>query len=155
MQRHDYLVRQVEQFLKFVRRLFKLLAGGNPAEVENELQSASREAGLDLGLLRALPVEEVLRMLSPGGQVDHVRCWYVAELFLADASRARLEGNDEDARAASLKSLRLFLAAYPKAYSPLGAADTEKKIEELAAALGTPLPPSIAAPLEAFRARSG
>lgn len=152
MDRRDYMFRQIEQLMKFVRRLLKLLAGSNPAEVENELQSASREVGLDINLLRLLPLDEVLRMLSPGGQADHVRCWYVAELLYADAARARHQGQEAEARDASLKSLRLFLAAYPTAFSPLGAEETEKKIESLAAELGT-LPASIAGPLETFRAR--
>ncbi len=153
MQKRDYLVRQVEQLLAFVRRLLRLLAGGNPAEVESELQAATREVGLDLLLLRALPADEVLRMLSPGGKVDHLRCWYAAELLYVDAARARQGGDAAAERDSVIKSLRLFLAAWPKAFSPAGAAETEKKIEELAAALGEPLPAAVAAPYEAFRSR--
>ncbi|MFN7132640.1 MAG: hypothetical protein ACK4N5_11205 [Myxococcales bacterium] len=151
MQKRDYLIRQVEQLVAFVRRLMRLLTGGNPQELEQELQSASSEVGLDLGLVRALPTEELLRLLAAGGQLDHARCWYLAELLYVDAVRAA-RGGDPLARGLGLKALRLFLVAYPKALSPLGQADSASKIDALVGLVGEPLPEPLAGELAAFRA---
>ena len=118
MYRRDYLLRLIEEMGRTVARIRALLVRGGVADVETELQTGARLAGLELQAIRALTVDSLLVLLRPTSDVDPTRARIVAHLLELDAERARVTG-DEEAAARSLAKARRLLDAVGGEKQPL------------------------------------
>ena len=97
---------------RVLARVRELLVAGKTTEAREELERASRGAGLDLGLALTLAPASVLPLLSTGGEVDRSKCALLAELLFLEHRRALVDGQVEQAERARDRALMLFDLAY-------------------------------------------
>lgn len=154
MVQRDYILRLIEQMgamLAELRRAILGRMGGDAGSeraaadhAEDVLRRAAGEAGMDLALARAASADALPAMLSPGGEVDPMRCWLLAEVLMTDGVQRWHEGNPESARSSLAKAAVLFkltgpgfhLAGFPEAQDRL------EEIESLLARLSAGAPGS-------------
>ncbi|MGI9627769.1 MAG: hypothetical protein ACR2QM_13110 [Longimicrobiales bacterium] len=134
----DYILRMIEQLGAALIQMRRAILGGSAAagEVEQTLRRAAGGAGMDLDLARATTTEGLIAMIAPTGEVDPMRCWILAELFLTEGLDRSHHGDPDGATAALKKSAALFrllgpeavIAGYPEAAERL--AEIERLLEE-------------------------
>ena len=139
MPQRDYILRLIEQIGAALIELRKAIFGGasRDQDVEDILRRSASGAGMDLDLARAAAAEALPAMIAPTGEVDPLRCWVLAELFLTDGAHQMTLGDTEAARVALSKAGTLFkllgpdvhIADYPEAAVRL--AEIEALLEEL------------------------
>lgn len=125
MPQRDYILRLIEQLGATLIELRKAILGGSAdaGSVEDQLRRAASGAGMDLDLARAASPGALPVMIAPTGEVDPLRCWVLAEMFLTDGLHRSEQGDDHAADQALAKAEVLFallgsqahLAGYPEA----------------------------------------
>lgn len=133
----DYILRMIEQLGAALIELRKAIMGGaaDTGTVEDRLRHASASAGMDLDLARAASPDALHVMIAPTGEVDPLRCWVLAEMFLTDGVHRLEQGDDEASERALEKAAVLFrllgsqahLAGYPEADERLEEIETLRK----------------------------
>jgi len=152
MAQRDYILRLIEQMGAVLAELRRAILGRTRDDTESEraaadqtedvLRRAAGEAGMDLSLARAASADALPAMLSPGGEVDPMRCWLLAEVLMTDGVQRWHEGSSEAARSSLAKAAVLFkltgpgfhLAGFPEARDRL------EEIESLLARLPSETP---------------
>ncbi|HXV59805.1 MAG TPA: DUF6483 family protein [Vicinamibacteria bacterium] len=110
MFQRDYILRLLEQFARAIGAILTLRKAGRLDDAEAAIAEASREfVGLDVDTLLALPVEQVVALLSPGGSPDPAKCLVVAELLFEKGEVSTLRDDEASAYRARLRSLGLLL----------------------------------------------
>ncbi len=136
MHQRDFVLRMIEQLgivLSALRRL--ILGGGDPEAVGQALTDAASQAGMDIGLLRALSVETLYALVTTTGEVELTRCWLMAELLYLDGLGASLEDRREDARDSLTKARSLYDMVRPAGGLLIGLPEAAGRIEEIDALL--------------------
>lgn len=154
MVQRDYILRLIEQMGAVLAELRRAILGrmrgdagsegAAASQTEDVLRRAAGEAGMDLALARAASADALPAMLSPGGEVDPMRCWLLAEVLMTDGVQRWHEGSTEAARSSLAKAAVLFkltgpgfhLAGFPEARDRL------EEIESLLARLPAEPPAS-------------
>jgi hypothetical protein len=112
MLRQDYIIRQIEQLVRFVARLLRLLRQESDQQVGDEIDSGLRNlSGLSLELINTLSLRGLLDMMRSGEKTDVFRCLAVAELLAIHAEVTSRRGDDRSALTARVKALTLYLEA--------------------------------------------
>lgn len=147
MARQDYILRMIEQIGQFLVELRKLIVGGGAGggSVEQQLRSASQQAGLDLALARVATAETLMLLVAPTGEVEPGRCWLCAETLYLDGLNAELVGRLQEARDRYAKARLLFSMVAPMGVFLVGlpeAADRIRDIDDRLAGLDSPPPPA-------------
>src|SRR5437016_1386373 len=106
MERRDYILRLIQQLGRLFSRARELLAGGQSAAAQEELERAA--AGLGGGLARALTDDSLIALLTVGGEPDVAKRVVLAELFYVEALRARERGAVGETQRLFARSLRLY-----------------------------------------------
>jgi hypothetical protein len=115
----DYILRLIEQFGRIMRMLRDRILGRKVRtdETADQLRKIAAEAGLDLGIARALAPESLSILVTFSGDVEAGRCWLLAELLYLEGLQARSDGNGEDAQACFQRAQVLF-AMLPADWRP-------------------------------------
>jgi hypothetical protein len=132
MQR-DYILRMIEQMALIVARLRRRILGGDPGAAD-DLQSEAARHGVDLPLAKAMDVESLLLVLSPGGYPEPAHCWLMAEMLYLDGLHAEAAGRIDESLGSYRRSLRLFLALDPRVIG--GIPEAAERIAELERRIG-------------------
>ncbi|MCD4750698.1 MAG: DUF6483 family protein [Thermoanaerobaculales bacterium] len=111
--RHDYILRLIRQLAQAIGRLVSRAQNADPEEVWQELEQALEDlTGLDLPLLRRLPLEQLLGGLRMGEGTDSIRTLAAAEVLAVDAELNERSGRPEDETAKlRFKALGLYAVA--------------------------------------------
>ena len=109
MFRNDYILREIEQLVQFIVRLFRLDAR-QMEELEGDVDKAARQfTGLKFDTLKALPADQLLALFKPGDRLDVTKAFSSAMLLAREAeTRARLTGDPVDAPIQLAKAVILF-----------------------------------------------
>lgn len=109
MIRNDYILREIEQLVQFIVRLFRLDTV-EMTELSGEIESVAKQfAGLNLETLKKLPADQLLDLFKLGGRPDVMKIFSAAILLAREAeARARLTGDPLDAPVQMAKALILF-----------------------------------------------
>lgn len=140
MVQRDYILRLIEQMGAVLAELRRAILGrmrgdggsegAVASQTEDVLRRASGEAGMDLALARAASVDALPAMLSPGGEVDPMRCWLLAEVLMTDGVQRWHEGSPEGARSSLAKAAVLFKLTGP-GFHLAGFPEARDRIEEI------------------------
>ncbi|HSF15778.1 MAG TPA: DUF6483 family protein [Vicinamibacteria bacterium] len=110
MFQRDYILRLLEQFARALGVILSLRKAGRLEDAEADIAEASREfVGLDVVTLLALPLDQVVALLSPGGSPDPAKCLVLAELLFEKGEVSALRDDEASAYRARLRSLGLLL----------------------------------------------
>lgn len=132
MPQRDFILRMIEQLGAMLVALRKMIVGGgDPRQIEDRLQTASRESGLELDLLRGLTLESLLMLVAPSGEVEPTRCWLMAEVLGLDGLQAAKDGRHEQARASLLKARALFDLIRPAGGVIVGIPEAADRIADI------------------------
>lgn len=112
MQTRDHLLRQIEALGRILSRLRELITGGATASANSDIQSAMREAGLELAMANALDPATLIMLLG-GPALDPRRALLVGSLLHLDGLRARADGDAGWASRSFAGALALLTAARP------------------------------------------
>jgi hypothetical protein len=112
MKREDYLLRMIAQTAQILAHIRRLLAEGKHAEAGEELERASRQGGIDLGLVIGLDEASVRPLLLTGGEFDRPKCALFAEVVYLEWLRARALGRIDRAERCARRALLLYALAY-------------------------------------------
>ena len=158
MERRDYILRQIEQLSRILRRVLELLHLRRPAEARAELEAGARTLGIRLPMASALTSDSLLALLSLSGRLDGGAALAYAELLRAESLIAREEGDTRRAAASAEKALRLLLRLRSESADDASArsadldAHADATINELLTSLaGTDLPSALRAEIERYR----
>ena len=107
--RNDYILREIEQLVQFIVRLFHLDVR-QIEKLEGEVDRASREfTGLGFPTLEALPADQLLLLFKPGDRLDVTKAFASAMLLSRAAeTRMRLTGDPVNSPIQLVKALILF-----------------------------------------------
>jgi hypothetical protein len=132
MQQRDYILRMIEQMGAVLARLRQQLLGGAP--VAEEARQEADRAGVDLDLARVLDAESLVELLSPEGQPDITRVWFIAELLYLDGLQSEQAGRLDEAVGYFRKALRLYLTLDPRILG--GLPEAGERVTDLESRLG-------------------
>ena len=132
MAQRDYILRMIEQMGEILIALRNTIVGGTASAriIEEKLEAAASQSGLDLGLARAASPETIQMMVAPMGEVEPGRCWLVAEILYLDGLHAQLDGRSDEADASFRKSLPLYVMLEPRGLF-LGIPEAPERIREI------------------------
>lgn len=110
MLHRDFLLRQIEQFIRALLDALGLLKSGSVEVARDRLaRMADEVVGLPLTLLRHMPEDQLMAMLRPASEFDSPRAFYIGQLLYADALAREAEGVPEGQLRTALT---LLLAAW-------------------------------------------
>jgi hypothetical protein len=136
MLRQDYIIRQIEQLVRFVARLLRLLKQESEQQAGDEIDSGLRNlSGLSLELIKTLSLRGLLDMMRSGDKIDVFRSLAVAELLYIHGEVSRRRGDDRAALTARVKALTLYMEALISFRHP-ALAEPETRAQELIGLLG-------------------
>ena len=132
MAQRDYILRMIEQMGEILISLRNMIVGGTASAriIEEKLEAAASQSGLDLSLARAASPETIQMMVAPMGDVEPGRCWLVAEVLYLDGLHAQLDGRPEEADASFRKSLPLYVLLEPRGLF-IGLPEASERIREI------------------------
>lgn len=132
MAQTDYILRMIEQLGQMLAALRNMILGRGIASqlIEQRLEAAATQSGLNLGLARAASPETIEMMVAPTGDLEPGRCWLVAEILYLDGLHAQLDDRPTDAVASFSKALPLYLLLKPKGLF-LGLPEADERIGEI------------------------
>lgn len=135
----DYILRLVEQLAKTLVGIVALRKARRLQEAGTALTEAAKNfVGLDVETLLALPVEQIVTLLSPGGVLDPAKAIVVAELLAEKGELSALEEEEAVAYRARLRALGLLLELSAReGLARVPDADRlREKIDDLSTAIG-------------------
>ncbi len=110
MFQRDYILRLVEQLAKTLGVVLTLKKARRFDEAELAIAEAAKNlVGLDVQTLLAIPVDQILTLFSPGGNLDAGKCIVVAELLYEHGEIRSRPGEEETAYHARIRALSLLL----------------------------------------------
>jgi hypothetical protein len=131
MLRQDYIIRQIEQLVRFVARLLRLLKQQSAQQAGDEIDLGLRNlSGLSLELIKTLSLRGLLDMMRSGDKTDVFRSLAVAELLNIHAEVCQRRGADRAALTARVKALTLYMEALISFRHP-ALAEPEIRAQEL------------------------
>lgn len=131
MIRDDYIMRMIQQIIKFITQLLARTKAGNVEEAKQEIQYASLNyLGLDLETLLDNSNEELLEFFASDDQPDMSKAFIAAQLVFADARLCELKKRSSDAAGRYVKSLDLLLICYEHLDEAIRA-DARDRIDEI------------------------
>lgn len=137
MARTDFILRMIEQFGQMLIALRnRILRGDDPQRIEDDLRAGSRQAGVDLDLVRGFTLESLLGFVDRQGQVELDRAWLMAEILSLDGIHAARLGRADLARESLLKARALFELVGPSGSMLIGIPDIEDRLREIDQTLG-------------------
>jgi hypothetical protein len=111
--KQDYILRLIEQLAQFLARILKLHERGEYDAAMSAIEDALRKlVGLDLRLVEALELEDLVALLKPGIDLDVSRCIVVADLLKARGDVRHALGDEAAATDSYVRSLTLFLEVF-------------------------------------------
>lgn len=126
--RDDLIERTLEQLAEVVRSLMGLHSVQAAAQAEQLIQEAYRQhTGSEAGLLKRLPSDQLIQVLSSAGHLDREKAFLMASLFRAEEKLH--QATQQETNVGQLnKALDLYLEA---ALAELDVADVDTYIAEL------------------------
>lgn len=106
-----FSTRRFQQLAELLQRIQGEIEGEGgelAATVEEGLDAAAREAGLDLQVARLIDAATLEALLTGGAHPDEGRVWAVAEVLYLDGLRARKQGMEDDSRRLLEKAAVLY-----------------------------------------------
>ncbi len=109
MAQRDFILRMIERFGQMLIAIRnRILRGDDPRQIEDDLQTAGQQAGVDLDLVRRFTLESLLMFVGADGEVELDRAWLMAEILSLDGLQAARSGQDDLARESLLKARALY-----------------------------------------------
>jgi len=111
--KQDYILRLIEQLAQFLARILKLHEKGDYDAAMLAIEDALKKlVGLDLKLVEAIGLEDLVNLLKPGIDLDISKCIVVADLLKSRGDVRLALGDPEAATDSYIRSLTLFLEVF-------------------------------------------
>jgi hypothetical protein len=108
--KQDYILRLIEQLAQFLARILKLHERGDYDAAMVAIEDALKKlVGLDLRVIEALALEDLVTLLKPGIDLDVSRCVIVADLLKSRGDVRHALGDPDGGIDSYIRSLTLFL----------------------------------------------
>lgn len=136
MAQSDFILRMIERFGQMLLALRnRIIRGDAPLLIEAELKAGSRQAGVDLDLVRTFTLESLLMFVEKDGEVELDRAWLMAEFLSLDGLQSARTGKIDLARERLLKARALFDLVGPSGSMLIGIPDIRDRLREIDQAL--------------------
>lgn len=134
--RSDFILRMIERFGQMLLALRKrILRGEDPQQIESDLAATSRQAGVDLPLVRSFTLESLVMFVDRDGEIELDRAWLMAEILSLDGIQSARLGRSDGARDSLIKARALYEIVGPRGSMLIGIPDIDERITEIDAAL--------------------
>jgi hypothetical protein len=111
--KQDYILRLIEQLAQFLARILKLHERGEYDAAMDAIGDALKKlVGLDLRVIEALSLEDLVKLLKPGIDLDVSRAIIVADLLKARGDVRHSLGDPDGGTESYVRSLTLFLEVF-------------------------------------------
>lgn len=144
MIKNDYIMRMIEQFSKVLARVLFNTGAQHWEEAQTDVQDAALNfLGISLRMVRRLPTDDLLAMMTVGGRLDTAKCYIAAQLLLADARIHEGANEAGETAESSFRALELMTVCLPQL--PRDARDgAREQLDEITGRLaGIELPPDM------------
>ena len=126
----DYLMRMIQQFVRFIARVLFKIRNAQFEDARIDLSTAAQKyIGINFDLLLSMSNQAFLDMFSHDGQLDIQRC-YIAACLLYLAGKSRDEEGISGSRLLFERSLDLLLRCFPE-FDRANQADIGDQIDDL------------------------
>lgn len=128
----DFILRMIERFGQMLIALRnRIIRGDAPLLIEAELKAGSRQAGVDLDLVRSFTLESLSMFVEKDGEVELDRAWLMAEFLSLDGIHSARIGNRDMARDSLLKARALYDLVGPHGSMLIGIPDVRDRLGEI------------------------
>lgn len=135
-----FSTRRFQRMVELLQRIqgqMEKEGGELAATVEEDLDAAAREAGLDLQVARLVDAATLEALLTGGAHPDEGRIWAVAEVLYMDGLRARRQGMEDDFRLLLEKAAALYGHIGDDLALPAGSPGPGERLREIGELAGS------------------
>lgn len=132
MSRSDFILRMIERFGQMLIALRNRIARGEDhQQIEDDLLAVSRQAGVDLALVRSFTLDSLLMFVDRDGEIEVDRAWLMAEILSLDGIESARLGQVDAATDSLLKARALYELVGPAGSMLVGIPDVDERIGEI------------------------
>ena len=130
--RSDFILRMIERFGQMLIALRNRIARGEDhQQIEDDLLAVSRQAGVDLALVRSFTLDSLLMFVDRDGEIEVDRAWLMAEILSLDGIESARLGQVDAATDSLLKARALYELVGPAGSMLVGIPDVDERIGEI------------------------
>lgn len=130
--RSDFILRMIERFGQMLIALRnRIQRGDDPRQIEEDLVAGSRQAGVDLTLVRSFTLESLLMFVERSGEIELDRTWLMAEILWLDGIQSARLGRVDRATDSLIKARALYDLVGPRGSMLTGVPDIDERIAEI------------------------